>query len=284
MLGIIVDSTAYLTKKEAHLYGIQVLPARYFIDGILHREQYIDSLSDDDEKNYSLSSNLATRHTPTFVFANLFHQLLLMDYDILCLTISSKMSSAFETAKRAAAMQKQPNKIRVIDSKLTVGGLYILAKTARIYDREGFSLHQIASAMEEEKRRIRIRFTVDDLSFLEKSKRIRNIRLSAAPVLNNAPIFICRDGAICLERTVRRGHDRIKAMISDIPEQSRYIMINYIDKTEDFYALRKQIKNKFPNAYIEERKIGPVVGINIGRTVLAVIWEDVDWLPGVSNI
>lgn len=275
MLAIVVDSTAYLTKKEARLYGIQVLSARYFVDGKLCREQYIDSPA--DSKLYSPDVSVTTRQTPITVFADAFRQLLAMDCDVICLTISSKMSSAYETAVRAAQRQTRPDKIKVIDSELTVGGLYALAKKARIYDREGFSPEQIAAALEDERKRIHIRFTVDDLSTLERSKRLGIVRLSAAPVLNHAPVFVCRGGAICLERTVRIGHDRVKAMLDGIPANATHIILNYIDKTECFHAVKRMLEQNFPDADIELRKIGPVVGVNIGRTMLAVIWEDTGW-------
>ncbi len=272
MIAIVIDSTAYITSREAYLCGIRVVSASYSVDSRMYNEKFID-VPFDERAVYGTNAKCVTYHPTTVDFLNTFRELDSKGLDIICITMSSKLSSSYNSALLAKKYLPNAN-IRIVDSDLTVAGLYLLAKKARALAKTGYGIDEIEKKLNEVKKRIKIRFTVDDISALIKSKRIAFVRRSMTPVLNYKPIFIFKDGAIYAERSARVGYDRMRKMVSDIPQNAKLVIINYVEQTIAFNALVSYLKLTRPGLVIEMRKVGPVVGINIGKSALSITWVE----------
>ncbi|MHB1151735.1 MAG: DegV family protein [Eubacteriales bacterium] len=273
MIAIVVDSTANVTVRESHLYGIRIVPASFSVNNHLFKEKYIDQAYD-EKTIYSPDVKCATFHPSTVDFHNTFNKLAICGYEIICITISSKLSSAYNSALLAAEYLPKA-KIKVVDSLLAVGGLFLLVKKAHALIKNRMTIDEIETALNEFKKKIKIKFTVDDYVTLAKSKRLGFVRRSAEPILNYKPIFYCRNGSIYSDpamQSARSGYNRIRNLVNEIPKTSKYVIINYIEKNCFFYSVLKHLHTTRPQLIIETRKIGPVVGINIGNNMLAVVW------------
>ncbi len=275
MIAIVVDSTVNITMRESQLYGIRIVPASFSVNNHLFKEKYIDQFYD-EKTIYSPDVKCATFHPSANDFYNTFYKLGFYGFEIICITISSKLSSAYNSALLAAEYLPKV-KIKVIDSRLAVGGLFLMVKKAHILIKNKKTQEEIESALNDYKSKIKIKFTVDDYITIANSKRLGFVRGSAAPILNYKPIFYCRNGSIYSDpsmQSARSGYDRIRSLVDEIPDTTKYVIINYIEKNRFFYAVLKHLQTTRPNLSIEVRKIGPVVGINIGNNMLAVVWTE----------
>lgn len=271
MIAIVVDSTANITMRETALFGIRIVPASFTVNNHLFKEKYIDQPYD-EKTIYSPDVNCATFQPSPVDFHNVFKKL--AGYEIICITISSKMSSAYNSALLAAEYLPKV-KIKVVDSLLAVGGLYMLVKKAHVLIKSGLTLDEIEAALNEFKKKIKIKFTVDDYMTLAKSKRLGFVRRSAAPILNYKPMFYCRNGSIYSDpsmQSARSGYNRVRILVNEIPKNAKYVIVNYIEQNNFYTSVLKYLHTTLPQLIIETRKIGPVVGINIGNNMLAVIW------------
>lgn len=271
MIAIVVDSTAYMTAKEAQALGVRNAPNSYSFNGRSYSEGFID---DDDQFSALLAEREAdcvTFKPEVSVFSAVFRELTEKGFDVLCLTISSRMSSTWKNAL-AVAKSINPEKIRVFDSLLTAGGLYILVKKARALAAAGLGIDEIFAELENLRDRIHIQFSVDDLTHIKNSKRLGLVRKAAATILNRRPIFHCVGGSIVLETAARGEYDQIRKLSDGIPPDVDHIIVHYAKKSETVSNLIKYLKQKHPGAVIEPRPIGPVIAINIGFNMSGVVW------------
>ena len=272
MIAIVVDNTAYITRKEAEIYGVSVVPAVCSVGDFRLREKYIDELDRADEEYIYKNTFFAVTNQPEVKsFYNIFRELISRGYDVLCITISSKMSTTYNTACVAANHLTGAN-ICVVDSRVSVGGMFMLIKKARTMAINGMALGEIANELLRIRDNIEIRYTVDDLAVMKNSKRLSYIKQSAVSVLNLKPIFTCRKGSIILEDTARNGYDAIRCLTEKIPPQTDNIILHYIKPIPLIEDMRKYLTARYPKALIQVRKLGPVIGINTGQAMLAIVW------------
>jgi DegV family protein with EDD domain len=239
----------------------------------LYKEKYIDQFYD-EKTIYSTEVKCGTFNPSAVDFYNMFKQLTSKGFEIVCITISSKMSSSYSSA--LIACEYLPGaKIKIVDSQLAVGGHFWLVKKAYKLIQKKHTLDEVECGLNTFKKKIKIKFTVDDYKTLAGSKRLGFVRRSAAPILNHKPIFYCLNGSIYADpsaQSARSGYNRVVNLVNEIPKTSKSIMLNYIEQNYLFYAVIKYLRKTRPQLMIETRKIGPVIGINIGNNMLAVIW------------
>lgn len=272
MIAIVVDNTAYITRKEAQLYGVSVVPSACIVNSIKFRDRYIDEIDSRHEEYIYKNTFYATTKQPEVKsFYNTFRELGKRGYDILCITISSKMSSTYTTACVAATYLTGVN-ICVVDSRVAVGGIFMLIKYARKMANEGKALDDIANEILRMRDNIKIRFTVDDLAVMKNSKRLSYIKQSAVSVLNLKPIFSCSKGSIVFEDTARNGYDAIRRLTAKMSPRVDNIIIHYIKPTQLIDDIKRYLTALYPKALIQVRKLGPVIGVNTGQSMLALVW------------
>lgn len=269
MIAIVTDSTAYLTETEALFYGVQVVSSYFTVDGRLYRERCVDAPF--YPSSLYIGKDCSTFQPSTVDFLSVFSRLAAQGQEIICLTLSEKLSRAYSHAKTAASHLPGAS-IRVVDTSFTVGGQFTLIKRARSYINSGLSLSETEAKLREDKKRVRIRFTVDELDTLNRSKRLSFVRRSANTALDSRPVFECVGGSLRSIGVARGADGRISSFLNALPPQLRGVTINYVDKTPFMHALVSRLRRERPALEIKLRRIGPVVGVNIGATIIAVSW------------
>ena len=128
MITMITDSSAYFDKAEARALGIKIVPMSYTVDGQVYSESYRDQ-NGDFENLLRSNKRFSTSQPNLSAFLSCFEEEITMGNQVLCVTISSRLSGAYSTA-HMAAKQTGSEHIAVFDSRLTAGGLYLLIKEA----------------------------------------------------------------------------------------------------------------------------------------------------------
>ncbi len=125
MIVIATDSSACLTKQEAHQLGVIYVPMTYTLCGKTYTERFIGANGDfvpllESEPNPHTSQPAVGRYLRTF------KALRKAGFEVLCLTISSRLSGTFSNAS-ACAHDLGSDGIRVVDTRTTAIGLAFLA-------------------------------------------------------------------------------------------------------------------------------------------------------------
>ena len=123
--------------------------------------------------------------------------------------LSSRLSGAHSSAC-IAAREVQPQKIAVIDSLTTAGGLLLLAKQARALIDEGLSLREAERRLLALRARTGLVFSVDDMAALRRSGRLGLVPQSIGTVLNLRPILVFSNGTVVARSLVRGAAGRVR--------------------------------------------------------------------------
>jgi DegV family protein with EDD domain len=270
LIAIVTDSTAYLTKKRALDADVRVVPANYVVSG----KSFSESYSGNNGDYLSLltgAKNLTTSQASVAAFMSVFEELLRNGYQILCIVMSSRLSGMYSSASIAAREVDKEN-IIVVDSLTIAGGMEFLITKAREFIDAGLSLNEVAVAVEKERERVGIVFSVDDLEALRRSGRVGHVLHSIGAILNLRPILVFEDGAVISSDTARGTADQIRKLTSKIPDNAKEVTIHYIKEQAHAVTLFYAIRKRFPMVKLKMVEVGPVLGIHLGLSVIAAAW------------
>jgi DegV family protein with EDD domain len=270
MIAIVTDSSAHLYREEAEALGVTVVPMTYSLSGQqTFHEGYMDDNGDFEHLVDDNMEKLRTSQASYASFMGEFMEILETGADILCLTISSRLSGTYGNASMAAR-DLAPERIQVVDSLTTSGGLYLMVRTARRLLNEGKTLTETVAALNALKESVRIIFTVDDIAPLRRSGRLGGVRLSISTILNIRPVLQCVEGSIISTGLVRGRAEQLKVLADSLPRDPCDCLVEGFLAEEQMALLKARVESKGHRA--EMRNIGPVLGIHLGKGCLGVSW------------
>jgi len=272
MIVLVTDSTAYLTRQEAKALGVVQVPMTYTFEGrTLYSEGYID---EDDTMVVTVAEGVAhysTAQASLAAFLSTLEDIVAEGNQVLCITISSRLSGTYANARKAA-QEIGGDGITVVDSKATAGAMYLLLVKAREWCDAGLSLAEVAVKVKEAREKTYTFFSVEDMEPLRKSGRLGDVRQSVSNVLNVRPILTCTDGWVKAQGISRGDTQTIKALLERIPPQATDILIHHQGEKYDPIALMKTLQIRFPEAHIEIRPLGPSLRIHLGAGFIGIAW------------
>lgn len=121
--------------------------------------------------------------------------------EVLCLTISSRLSGTYSNASLAA--KSVGGAIRIVDGRTTAGGSCLLLRHAAQRIREGAQLQPLAEELRALREQIGIAFSVTDMNPLRRSGRLGIVRQSVGTILNIRPILQLVQGGVVACDTAR---------------------------------------------------------------------------------
>jgi len=193
MLKIVVDSGSSIKPDEAKEYGVEILPLKILIG----EDEFLDGVDITSDKFYQL---LSTRKFPKTSLPALedvrekIEEMTNAGDDVLLITISSGISGC----NNALTHMFEENKhVRVVDSKLAVGGIRLLVEEARRHLDEPLEI--VAQKVEELIPRIKILAIPETLEYLMKGGRLSKTEWLIGTVLKIKPVITFRDGKVKVE-------------------------------------------------------------------------------------
>ncbi len=213
-IKLIVDSSSDIVAREAEKLGIVMLPMditfgnEQFSDGIniSHREFY-EKLVETDE--LPKTSQITEQR-----FEEAFKKEVDAGNYVICITISSKLSTTFSNAERAA--EKFPGKVFAIDSlNVTIGERILIQYATRLIEH-GMKADKIAEELNRKKKNIRLLALLSTLQYLKKGGRISAMTAMAGELLNIKPVISITDGEVKLVGKAmgsKKGNNLIVQMI-----------------------------------------------------------------------
>lgn len=272
MTAIVVDSSVYLTKAEAEALGVRIVPMTYSVEGGgLYAEDFVDA---NGEYEALVAQNIDRMHTSQATmsaFMSVFDDLLAEGKDVLCLTISSRLSGTYANA-RMAANEVGNQCIEVVDSLSTGAGLYHLVCMARRLLNVGTELVEVAQQLREERAYIKTVFSVDDMMPLRRSGRLGGVRLSVSTILNIKPMLKCENGSIISGGMARGRHEQMRFFLKEIGAYRGDMIVQSFLADTQAGAVREQIEQL--GCRTSHRRVGPVLGIHLGRGSIGVTWVE----------
>lgn len=272
MIAIVTDSSAGISREDAKEWGISIVPMTYTADEKQFFEDYIGKDRNYEDLIEQDDGELRTSQSSIRAFTHIFRYLLGKGYDILCLSISSRLSGTYNNACVAARnLDEEKAHIRVVDSRTTSGGLFLLAREAKRKIQNGATLEEAAAYVHDIRSQMETHFTVKDMAPLRRSGRLGVVRQSVGTILNIRPLLAIKNGCVVATGTVRGNHEKLRALEKLVPAEAREVIVNHLKNDSEAEKLAMQLKKRHSTVLI--RPIGPVLGIHLGVGSIGVSWH-----------
>lgn len=274
---ILVDSASDIDLEEAKQYGVELIPLEVsfgnetYEDGVtLSHDEFFEKLIETDviPKTSRIS---AYRFEEKFAAMTAGNE----EAGVVCITLSSELSGTYDEAKRAA--ENFGGKVYVVDSLSASLGERILLEYAVLLLKQGLSAGEIAAALEEKKKDIRLIALMGTLKYLKKGGRISPLVAISGELLNVKPVIAVEGSVKMLGKAL--GSKRGNNLLSESVEKAGGVDFSMPFTTAysgfDSSVLDKYIADSSSlwegkTEKITKHKIGSAIGTHIGPGAIAV--------------
>lgn len=269
---VVVDSTADIPPHLAEEVGLRVVPLlvrfgeQTYRDGVdLDAEGFLRLLT-------STSALPQTSQPPATAFEAVFHEALEVGRDVVCLTIASRLSGTYNSA-RLAAEALDASRIQVIDSNTLTMHLGWGAIAAARAARNGASASDVVAIAVSTLQRGRLYALLETLDFLYRGGRIGRAAQLVGSMLNIKPILTVQDGEVVpLERvrTWRRAIERLVELTrQDAPLEALAVM--HVGNPGDAQAIAERLADLIPSDQVLIAQAGPVIATYAGPGAVGAV-------------
>ncbi|MFI3326107.1 MAG: DegV family protein [Clostridia bacterium] len=280
---ILTDSCSDLTEELMKELEIDGACLKFTIDG----RTYVNTADESSMKNKDFYAMLRdgksaiTTQVNAQEFYDIFDKYLKQGKDILYIGFSSGLSGTFQSsviAQKDIADKYPDRKIIVVDSLCASCGEGMLVYNAVMKKREGYTIENLATWVENNKLHLCHWFTVDDLHHLKRGGRVSAATAVVGTMLSIKPVLHVDDEGHLINVSKVRGRrqslDTIVAKVGEtaIDPKAQTMFISHGDCLEDAQYVAKQIKSKYGTKKIITTYVGPVVGGHAGPGTLALFF------------
>ncbi len=279
MVKIISDSTCDLSKELIEKYDISILPLHI----LLGDDEYEDGKNITPDDIYAWSD--ANKTTPKTSAAGIMDAVDLMKpyieegREIVCFTISSQMSTTYNSICLAADELDAEDRIFPIDSANLSTGIGLMVIEAAIMAQEGKTGAEIAARMEELKPLVRSSFVVDTLTYLHRGGRCSGVAAMAGGMLKLHPKIVVENGKMDATKKYRGKMEMvIRSYVKDLAEEVAHAKKDRVFIThsgcdrELLDNVREEVEKLGIFEEILETRAGGVISSHCGPGTLGVLY------------
>ena len=270
-IKIVTDSSVTIEPEVAKELDITIVPLSVMVDGVV----YSDADLEEGEflRLMQSSRNLPkTSQPPVGVFADVFEQLAEDGAQIISIHMSHALSGTVEAARQGATLANAD--VTVVDSSFTDQAMKFQVTEAAKLAKEGISLEEILTKIEEVKEKTELYIGLSTLENLVKGGRIGRVSGLISSLLNIRVIMQMKDHQ--LEPIVKgRGAKTFKKWLDDLTaslqnKQVAEIGISYAGGPE-FAQEMKESLQPYVKKPISVLETGSIIQTHTGENAWAVL-------------
>lgn len=212
---IIIDSASDLTKEQADALGLDFLPLKT----IFGEEEYLDGINLSHRQFYEKLIEGDCLPTTSQIsphdFEQIYEDVKKKGDSAVVITLSSRLSGTFQSAN--IALDDYEDCITIVDSENVCLGEQILVMYACRLRDEGASATEIANALNQRKKDVRVLALLDTLEYLKRGGRISKTAALAGNLLSIKPVIAIVDGEVAVlgkARGSKNGCNMLREEIS----------------------------------------------------------------------
>jgi len=270
---IVTDSTADIPAEVASELGICVVPLEVHFGNQVYRDGVDLSPSEFYEK-LAASKRLPTTSTVSpGQFAHVYDTLAEETDEVLAIVISGGLSATYESAVQGRELRIAKDcRVEVIDSRLVVMALGLVAMEAAREAQKGASLDQVVTAARRAVSKVRLRMAFDTLEYARRGGRIGAAKAFLGTLLNLKPILTLKDGVVAPVARVRTRAKAIEHLRRFAAESSniKEIAVEHTTTPDEAKTLAESLTPQSPQGRIIISTIGSVMGTHLGPGALGV--------------
>lgn len=277
---IVMDASADIDSKVFIEEDIRFIPMQYSLNEEMRESKGIESeelLKSFYDSQRSGELTKTTQITP-YQYINFFSKLLNEGYSVLYLSLSSGLSSTYQSAMLAASElndEHKDEKVYVVDTLGATGGIGVLLELACKYRKEGKSIEENCALLNNAKLKLHHFFMVQDLMYLKRGGRVSGATAVVGTVLGIRPILKIDENGKLVNFTKRRGNklalEELAKLFNEnyeLNDSPIYVVDGDAKELGDFLA--SEIKKLIPEAVVKRNMLSPIIGAHTGPGLVAV--------------
>ncbi len=286
--GLIIGDSSALPPELIQKYGItEIVP--FIVDWPEQKDISKDNIYKKmkDAKEQGIKTTPKTSQPAVGTFKKAYDNLLAQDKDVLCLTLSSKLSGAFNSAIQAKKLfdEETQKRIFILDTlNVDVGEALLVIRTAELIEK-GESTENIFHSLESLPSKVHLFGMLESPKWLEAGGRISSAVariMEKMQELGMRPILKVKDGEAKPANFKMQAKDTATALFKEVknlvkknPGQYR-AAISHADNLEEAKRLEKMVQENLPEVKIEFINVsGFVIGAHVGPgTILIALLQE----------
>lgn len=267
MLHIVSDSSCDLPEDYMKEHGINTVPLVISIGNRDYMEG-VDISSREFYEKMKISPMLPKTAQPSpAAFARVFDMLSGPGDEILCLTISSKLSGTFQSACIGQAMST--SNVTVFDTLAASSGHALQIMKAVELASRGFSVRQIVENLTNYRDSMKILILLDTLENIVKGGRLSRLQGTLARILNIKVLLQGVEGAVEPLEKIRGKKNFLERVLEVIGQKmedfsDRLFYMTHVNNEEDAFFLQNEITRRYRPKGVLVHPMGPTVSTYAG--------------------
>ena len=277
---VVTGSAAQVPPEIARQLGIVILPLVIIVEG----KEYLDGIdlfpSDLYQKMRTQKIEIKTAAPNVGQYYACFKRIIdQQESDVLCISLSGKLSSDYTAAVDAAKMlsgENPRNKVTVIDSLRAAAPQGLLAVEAAKRLRAGETIEDVVQYLMDARHRSGLIAALDSLDYLAQGGRIGKAAYLVGSALQIIPILTIDDEGIVMPSTIiRKKGNIIPSIISILAQQTvgftkLDLSVMHADAIQQAEALRLSLNHLYPSLEIPISEFTPVMGAHAGPGLIGL--------------
>ena len=276
--AIVTDTLGCIPEDELKRYGIREVPVKIVFGNKVYQDR-VDLSADEFYTLLEKAKQLPTTSAPSPEhFLNAYREMSRKASRILCITLSSKLSGTYNSAKVAADMAREVLSdvvIEVLDSQVAAAAEGFVVLSAARAAAVGKKMDEVVKAARDVISNVHLFVAVDTLKYLIKGGRVPRVVGWAGSLLNIKPIITLKGGEahpVARARTYLSAIKRIMEMSKDriVKGMPLHVAVMHAAEPEKAEELRSQIASSFDCAELMITDFTPVIGAHTGPGVVGL--------------
>lgn len=272
-------STMDLRKGWAEERGVNLIYAKFFLEGEEFRDDFYESISQEKLFERMLSGEKSqTTQVNTEEYIDSFRKYLEQGQDIFHICLSSGVSGTFNSchiAKDILQEEFPERKIEIVDSLMASSGYGLLVDKACMLKKQGLDMETLRVELEKWRNRLHGYFFTSDLRFFIQGGRVSKAAGFIGGLLKICPVLkITEEGKLKPIEKARGKKQAMENILSKM-EKEGYLstekcFISHSACPLDAEKLAESIRERFhPEGSIEIFDIGGTIACHTGPGTVA---------------
>ncbi len=282
-VAIVTDSVACLPRELVEQYGISIAPIPISFQGKIYRDWVDITPTEAYELFLKDPESFKTAGASPGIFLEAYREASKQAKNILCVTLSTKLSGAYDAARQAIeeARKELPQiTVEVVDSETVTASEGFVALAGARAAEAGKSLAEVVKAAEEMRDKVTFLALLDTIRHIYRTGRIPKIAAMAGSVLSVKPILTSSGGVVRFMGAVRsraHGIDKmLKIMRNRVGQSPAHVAVMHAYAPDEAEKLKERVSSEFNCAELWVTEFSPVMGYATGTGTLGLAFYKED--------
>ncbi len=282
-VAIVTDSLACLTKELVEQYKITVVPLSFHLQGKVYRD-WVDITPTQAYELFLQKPDSFESSAPSPADClDAFYKARDIAANVLCITVSEKLSTTINVAKVAAEQivaEKPGTRIELMDSRTSTAATGLAALAAARAALAGKDFPEVIKVAREICGKVTILALLDTIKHVYRSGRIPKVASQIGSLLKVKPVLSInpRSNGLVHFEGIERSHQNglrriIKIMKDDVDAEPVRVAVMHAYAPEEAQKLKATIQAEFDCREIWVTEFSPLMGYAIGTGAVGMAYH-----------